>query len=223
MNSISIDIAAIIVVCSIILYFYGNYAFTYWKRRGFPFLSPTFPFGNFAPSFWQQKSIGVLAEDFYNATSEPFSGIYAMFRPILLVRDPELLRHIFVKDFTHFMDRGVFMDEKRDPLSATLFSMSGEKWKNLRTKLTPVYTSGKLKAMFSTIVRCGEFLENYMEREANEERSFEGREICARYTTDIIASVAFGIDINSIEQPDIPFRRYGRKVCNVANQLIFVE
>lgn len=47
---------------------------------------------------------------------------------------------------------------------------------------------------------------------ATDNKSVEVRELAARYTTDIIASVAFGIEVNTIDNPDAEFRRYGRKV-----------
>lgn len=66
--------------------------------------------------------------------------------------------------------------------------MHGEKWKNLRAKLTPVFTSGKLKAMFSTFLDCGEPLKRYLNREAEKGNVIEMRELAARYTTDIIGN-----------------------------------
>lgn len=90
--------------------------------------------------------------------------------------------------------------------------MNGDKWKKLRVKLSPVFTSGKLKAMFSTLVTAGEPLQKYLNRIATDNKTVEVRELAARYTTDIIASVAFGIDVNTIDNPDAAFRRFGRKV-----------
>lgn len=47
--------------------------------------------------------------------------------PTILVRDPELLRKIMVKDFDHFVDHVEFTDEETDPLSAKMvFAMKGD-------------------------------------------------------------------------------------------------
>lgn len=186
--------------------------FQYWKRRSVPALVPSFPFGNFGPAVLQRLSIGEVVQNLYNKSTERFFGVHVITKPVLILRDPDLIRGIFIKDFAHFADRGVYINEKLDPLSANLFTMHGMKWKNMRAKLSPVFTSGKLKAMFSTILDCGASLQSYMNNAANNEDVIEVREIAACYTTDIIASAAFGVDVNSIENPDTPFRRYGRQV-----------
>lgn len=79
--------------------------------------------------------------------------------------------------------------------------------------MSPLFTSGKLKAMFATLLDCGVPLQRYISKKAAQNQSVEIRELAARYTTDIIASVGFGIDVNTIDNPDGEFRRYGRKVC----------
>jgi cytochrome P450 family 6 len=40
----------------------------------------------------------------------------------------------------------------------------------------------------------------------------EVKETMAKFTTDVIASCAFGIDSNSLKNPDAEFRRYMRKI-----------
>ncbi len=66
--------------------------------------------------------------------------------------------------------------------------------------------------MFSTLLDCGEPLQKYIDKMASENKSIEIRELAARYTTDIIASVAFGLEVNTIDNPNAEFRRYGRSV-----------
>lgn len=41
----------------------------------------------------------------YKQMNEPYVGIYGLFRPILLVCDPQAVRNILIKDFQYFTDR----------------------------------------------------------------------------------------------------------------------
>lgn len=195
-----------------VIYLYIRYVYSYWKRRGIPYLKPSFPFGNFGKVFRIKSSIGEFSKEVYEKSKEPCIGIFSALRPVLFIRDFDLIRNVFIKDFQHFHDRGVYFDEKRDPLSAHLFALNGKKWKNLRVKLSPTFTSGKMKAMFSTLVNCGDSLQKHIEEMVIQKGGFEVRELSAQYATNVIASVAFGIDINCIKDPDTPFRKYGRKV-----------
>lgn len=214
-KDISSDFLYGFIVFTTIIYIYIKYLYSYWDRRGVKSLPPSFPFGNFARSFLQKTSIGELTQEFYRSTKEPFIGVYGALRPILILRDPELIRSIFVKDFQSFHDRGVHSDEKNDPLSGHLFSLNGDKWKNLRMKLSPTFTSGKLKAMFSTLVDCGDTLQKYMDKVALNSDTVEVRDISARYMTNVIASVAFGANINCIDNPNTSFRKYGKKFFDI--------
>lgn len=206
------DFLAAVIISIIVAYFYVKNAFNYWQKRGVKTFPASFPFGNFGAAFMQKLPFNGVIEKLYHQTNEPYFGTYAMIRPVLVLRDPELVRSVMIRDFQYFTDRGVFIDEERDPLSGHLFSMAGEKWKNLRAKLTPVFTSGKLKAMFSTLVDCGVPLVNFMDRAADSNETIEIRDLAARYSTNVIASVAFGVDINTIDNPNDPFRVAGKKV-----------
>jgi len=79
-------------------------------------------------------------------------------------------------------------------------------------KLSPVFTSGKLKEMFSLISECADHLVQYMEKVASSNESVECRELTAKYTTDVIGSCAFGIEMNALSNKDSEFREMGRKV-----------
>lgn len=76
---------------------------------GIKYVEPTFPFGNFKPTIMQKKTGGELVADIYKNHKEPYIGIFGAFRPMLVVRDPKLIRLMFIKDFQHFVDRGVYI------------------------------------------------------------------------------------------------------------------
>lgn len=196
-----------------LLYLQLRWIYSYWQRKGFKCLpGVSLLFGHFAATFAQKQSIGLFFLSAYRSTAEPFIGVYGFLRPILFIRDPELVRSILIKDFAHFSDRGIHCNENYDPLSAHLFTLSGQKCKHLRGKLSPTFTSGKLKAMFSTFVDCGATLQAYLENLIDQHELLDVREISARHSTNIIASVAFGLDVDTISNPTHAFRENGRKI-----------
>ncbi|XP_049832756.1 cytochrome P450 6k1-like [Schistocerca gregaria] len=142
---------------------------------------------------------------------ERYVGFYGFHRPLLLIRDPELIRHVLIKDFGTFHDRGLFIDDE-EPLNKHLFFLAGKKWRQLRIKLSPTFTSGKLKGMFKTIQDCGQEMVDVIGEMVDRGESVEVRELIARFTTDVISSVAFGQECNCQRNPEHEFRQWGRKI-----------
>ncbi|XP_031634047.1 probable cytochrome P450 6d5 [Contarinia nasturtii] len=212
-DSWKIDVLAFLVGALTVLYFFIKQKYSYWERKGIKTPSCYNYFvGHITELFMGKESFADFSTRMYKSSQEPFIGIYTVLQPILLVRDPELIRTIFIKDFPHFTDRGVHSNEGYDPLSGNLFSLSGKRWKEMRAKFSPTFTSGKLKAMFSTFIDCGSILENYLEKLATNGEILDVSEISASHSTNIIASVAFGIDIDCIKNPDCEFRVCGRQM-----------
>ncbi|MGL5405352.1 MAG: cytochrome P450 [Propionibacteriaceae bacterium] len=80
-------------------------------------------------------------------------------------------------------------------------------------KLSPTFTSGKLKGMLPIIKNCGQTLEDYLVKNVKKGVDvFEFRDLMARFNTNIISSVAFGIDNDCINEPDHIFRKMGAKI-----------
>lgn len=65
--------------------------------------------------------------------------------------------------------------------------------------------------MFHTIAACGEGLIDIFKEHSMNQTPVDIKEIVARYTTDSIGSCAFGIDCNSLENPNSEFRRHGKR------------
>ena len=195
------------------LYLYLKYVYTYWRKRDVPFLEPRFPTGNALDIILSRKSMGEIYKDFYTKLSgNKFAGLYQIHRPLVLLIDPDLIKNFLVRNFEHFQDHGFPVDEDNDPLAASLLRLNGDKWKTVRSKLSSAFTVGKLKMMFHNLVECGQELEKYFEEPASREHIIELKDILARYTTDVIASCAFGIQCNCLRNPEAEFRRWGRKL-----------
>lgn len=47
---------------------------------------------------------------------------------------------------------------------------------------------------------------------AGEEEMIEVRELTAKFTTDVIGSTAYGLDVNSFKDPNAEFRKYGKMI-----------
>lgn len=199
------------------LYLYYKKSFKYWKDRGFTHTIPGIPWGDIKGANFT-ISIGESITNIYNQfPKERFAGMWMLYKPALLVRDPELVKSIFVRDFMNFHDRGISFNEELDPLAGHLFIISGTKWRNLRVKLSPTFTSGKMKMMFPIMTECSKQFSKVLEEPAKKGQVIEVKDYAARFTTDIISSAAFGLETNSLNTPDSEFRRFGQKIFDVTS------
>lgn len=204
--------SALFVTFIVSAYFYVKASYSYWKRKRVPFIEPTFPFGSYKNLFLQKVSFGEIMREIYNQSNESVLGFYSLLSPALLIRDPRIIQDILIKEFSSFHDRSMYIDEKVDPMAANLLLQRGERWKHQRSKLTPAFSSLKLKEMFETIFDCGKSLEKYFNQFAMSGETIDVRDVLANFAITVIASVAFGIDVDCIENPDSEFRRFGRQI-----------
>uniref|UniRef100_A0A182PYW3 Uncharacterized protein n=1 Tax=Anopheles epiroticus TaxID=199890 RepID=A0A182PYW3_9DIPT len=197
---------------AVALYLTLRHIYSYWARQGLPHLCPEIPYGNLRALAEKRESFGTAVNALYARSPERLLGVYLFFRPAILVRDAHLAKRILAADFQHFHDRGVYVDEQRDPMSAHLFALPGARWKRLRAKLTPTFTSGQLRQMMPTFLAVGEKLLDQLGPLAAEGHVVDVRDIASRYVLDGIASVFFGFEANCLRDPADPFREPLRDV-----------
>ncbi|XP_047000624.1 cytochrome P450 6k1-like [Schistocerca americana] len=204
------EMLALLSTIIAILYVTFKINYTYWKRKGLSYLEPSFPLGNGWNTALMRKCPGEDTKDVYFETEgKDVVGIDSLNNPLLVVRDPELIKTIIVKDFNYFPDRGIYVDEETDHLTAYLFFLGGTKWRSLRQKLTPTVTSGKMRAMFGIVRDCARILTDVTPAGS----VVEVRELIVRYSTDAIAfCCAFGIDVDSQHNPEAEFRQWGGRI-----------
>lgn len=184
----------------------------YWKTRGIPHDEPSFPMGNMK-GFMRTIHYDDIFKNVYkkHKGSGPFAGFYFFFNPSVLALDLDFIKQVLIKEFAKFPSRGSYYNEKDDPLSAHMVNLDGHKWKTLRHKLSPTFTSGKMKFMFPTILKVAEEFNTVFGETALNNGEVEVKELLARYTTDVIGTIAFGIECNSLRNPKAEFRIMGKK------------
>lgn len=195
-------------------YYFIRQRYSYWKRLNVPYIEPKFPFGNIK-QLGRKIHSSRLFQKYYNELkgSGPFGGLYFFIDPTVLATDLDFVRNVLIKDFNHFASNGMFYNEKDDPLSANLLALDGEKWRRVRSIVTPTFTSGKMKFMFPMILNVADELKSKINSLIiSGNGDIEIKDIAARFTTDVIGTCAFGIECNSLKNENSDFRKYGRAV-----------
>ncbi|KAM7343736.1 cytochrome P450 6a2-like [Cochliomyia hominivorax] len=196
-------------------YFVIRRHYLYWEYRNVVYEKPSIFLGNMS----QVGKTQSLKDPFYNFYQKYkgkalFGGFFLSFRKAVVLLDLDLIKHVLITDFNDFAARGNYYNVKDDPLSGHLFNLDGPKWKQMRAKLTPTFTSGKMKFMFPCVVEVGQRFVEVLKQLTENDKTDEGleiRELLARFTTDVIGSCAFGLECNSLKDPNTQFRVMGKK------------
>ena len=154
----------LLFIVALFAYFYKfmTKEYGYFKSQGFAESPASFPIGS-AP-LWglftgKENFFTALTTLYYDFKSQPIFGYYFFGKGVAIVRDLDLAKQIMIKDFDYFMDRRP-IETNQDNYSNKVFSemltaLEGDKWKSVRGMLSPVFTSGKLKAMAPMINKVG--------------------------------------------------------------------
>ncbi|XP_073969699.1 probable cytochrome P450 6a14 [Rhodnius prolixus] len=183
----------------------------YWQERGVPHRKPWLFLGNKIVPFLTKKTGGeLIAEMCKEFPNSPYIGGYDFMKPILLITDLDIIENILIKDFMHFTDRGFNVDFKNRPFDSNLFLMSGKHWRAVRHKLSPLFTTGKLRMMFDSMKQCGDQLVEQLE--AANRQEIEMKEYLRCFAVDVIGSCAFGIDAGTLANPKNEFHKMAKKI-----------
>lgn len=206
-ESFMLDVLVALATLAYLVYAYFSHAYNYWKDRGIPYKKPTFFFGNMKEQVLVRKQFSDIHTEIYNEVSDSkIVGFYEFKTPSLMIRDPQLIQQLLLKEFSSFHDRQDQPDIESDVLSGHLFAVGGKYWRNLRQKLTPTFTSGKLKSMFDQIYRCTDNVVKDIDNQVKSKSAIEARELVQNFATDVIGSCAFGLELSRDSEEGKQFR-----------------
>lgn len=201
------------IVIVFLIYWWFKKKFSFWDKHGFPSVPGKFPLGSVGEMGFKYHSSDLLRK-YYNEHKgkAPGFGLYFVTDPVFIPTEPELVKDILVRSFESFHDRGFFVNEKDDPLSGHLFFKSGQEWKDLRAKLSPTFTSGKMKMMFGSVSTICDRMIDFVKPDADKNGNLEMKEILSSFTTEVISSVAFGLETKCLGNPNNEFRKIAAAV-----------
>ncbi|XP_053685851.1 probable cytochrome P450 9f2 [Sabethes cyaneus] len=185
---------------------------------------PTIPIkpviGSTGPLLFKHLSLPEFIKPLYDKyAGSKVVGLFDTNIPMYVLRDPELIKKIAVKDFDHFMDHRPLFGENHPDGSEmlfpkTLFALNDQKWRNMRATLSPAFTGSKMRLMFDLVLECCGSMVKFYQKEIGTQtgREYEMKDVFSRFTNDVIATTAFGIKVDSSQHPDNEFYAQGKKM-----------
>uniref|UniRef100_A0A1I8PDH4 Cytochrome P450 n=1 Tax=Stomoxys calcitrans TaxID=35570 RepID=A0A1I8PDH4_STOCA len=182
----------------------------YWQRLHLPFVKPLPLVGNLKDLFLVKISFGEIFHNLYHhpeASQAPAVGIYLLNKPALLLRDPELIRLVFIKHSDKFQNRYEAADAVHDRMGALTLPLSKFPiWWGCRKKMSAAFTSGQIKfRMYPLMLRVTHELEQFLARKLKGNPSQDGvvvevKEMLALFTTDLTSVLHYGKDVKGLAQ-----------------------
>ncbi|XP_011146766.2 cytochrome P450 9e2 isoform X2 [Harpegnathos saltator] len=191
----AIGLSLIVGACSLYYFFFKNLYL--FKSCSIPYLRPWPLVGNMGQVIFGRTSISEFVKMMY----DKYPG-------------------------AKYIDRRGSIQYDQDPfMSQNLFHLRGDKWRKMRSILSPSFTSSKMKTMFKLISDYAVDFTNFLVQLPPEKRVMEAKNVFKCYTTDVIATCAYGISINSMQNPKNPFYMTANdktvvKIFNILNVTI---
>lgn len=127
-----LSLFAVVIAIGTTIFLYAKWIGTYWERRGLY----TYRKKN------KTENMNESAYKDFKAKGIKHGGYISYYRPYFMSIDLNVIKAILVKDADHFTNRGLFSNPKIDPFSNTLPKLESEQWKNVRSIVSPIFSSG---------------------------------------------------------------------------------
>ncbi|XP_051175853.1 cytochrome P450 9e2-like [Leptopilina boulardi] len=197
------NILFIIFLFCLALYSYISRKQELFEKSGIPCIKPWPIIGNMGPIIMQKMSFGQLLEKIYFMnTKAKYVGFFEFSTPVIMIRDPEIIKSIGTKNYEIFYNRRGFAEEDHNLiLGQDISSLKDEKWRHMRNILSPSFTSGKFKQFYNLTAKktqdALEYIHNQNEMETEMKILFQ------KLAIDIMFAYAFGISTNFIRDEGV--------------------
>ena len=107
------------------------------------------------------------------------------------------------------------LSEKADPLfHKMLVNATNQEWKDLRATVSPTFSTGKIRRMNDVFTSSSDKLSKFLYEKAQAASELNMSDMFIRYTMDVIASAAFGLDSQVFKDSESEFSIMAKKFQN---------
>ncbi|KAH9492634.1 hypothetical protein Btru_024125 [Bulinus truncatus] len=208
-------LVALVIVLVITFYFYSTSYHGVWEKVGVPGPKPI-PFLDH--SLELRHGLDTAYRKWFGQYGQTF-GVYGVHphKATLVTKDLSLVKEVLVKDFDNFTKR-YRAAETSSSLNNGLSSTSAKTWKRHRQVLNPLFTVAKMKIMLHHINDSARNLAELIGQCVDKGELIPVKLICSKFSTEVIARVAFGVDTHSVSKEESEFAYYSRTMVNVGKR-----
>ena len=112
----------------------------------------------------------------------------------------EIVKKVMIKDFDHFKNRGFGDPMNMHPEANKHFTnfltvLQDDKWKSMRNMVTPIFTSGKIKATLPLVNEAAFGLTKHLESLEFQD-NINAKEQFSKFTGEVLGKLGCGIEPN---------------------------
>jgi len=207
-----IAFSTIIVSLGAIYYHLNDYN-EYWHKKGVPGPKGNILFGSMLEML---KSINEFDERNVKKYGKTFGTIINGV-PDLLSQDLDFIKQIVIKNFDSFPDRPNISKSKLEDIRESFLTIKqGDDWRRIRHRITPAFTSGKMKKLLPAMNYCSNELVKYLDQYAKSGNDVPLKDALSKLTMNVIGRTVFAADLNTFnDKEDSPFLYYAKKMFDI--------
>lgn len=184
-----------IIAVIVTFYLYTARKHSLFKRYGIPAIIPK-PFIGGFPLLAKK---GAMQSEYDAITTYgKCVGFFLGNMPTVFLAEPEIIREIFIKQYTRFPNHSQTIYIAQFWEKTVLLTSEYENWHFLRTTLTPAFTGAKLRKMDHIVANGAEHLVNMLnEKFESQELIVDMVPVFQGLTLDVICQAAMGVKLDS--------------------------
>ncbi|XP_005875063.1 PREDICTED: thromboxane-A synthase isoform X1 [Myotis brandtii] len=194
------------VVLLALLTWYSTSAFSRLEKLGIRHPKPSPFIGNL--TFFRQGSWESQME--LRRLYGRLCGYYLGRRMFIVISEPDMIKQVLVENFSNFTNRMATGLECK-PVADSILFLRDKRWEEVRSVLTSAFSPEKLNEMTPLISQACDLLLAHLKRYAESGDAFDIQRCYSCYSTDVVASVAFGTPVDSQKAPEDPFVQHCRR------------